>query len=124
MPGLADTRRGILDSLTAGMPGVLVTGDPREIVAPCVFVDLISLDTIGGVCGAWTGELIVYAVGTPDADAVGAGILEDLADRILTVVGQDLISLRGQLMELAGGVIVPVYAVTLATVVELVPLGV
>lgn len=117
MPGLADTRRGILDLIAAGLPDVLVVGDPRQAVPPCVFVDLITINGTLTDCSL-TGEILIWVLASPDPDAIGAAQMDALADQILALDLMGPPTTAGRLLILPGGVEVPGYTLTLPVTVE------
>ena len=98
MPTISEVRGQLVTVLAAAVtdPDVAVTGDPRELVPPCVFVDLVSFTDRLAMGTSWSGSCTVHVIAPPDPDQLGIDRLDQLAETCLTALGSDVTALAGQ----------------------------
>jgi hypothetical protein len=113
MPTIPEVRADLVGKLAANVSGVTVTGDPRQLVPPCVFVDLVQLTERLAMGTSWTGSAVVHIIAPADPDQVGIDWLDAIAQDCLAVLGSDVTSLAGQpFVGLPGTTGLPEYALT------------
>jgi hypothetical protein len=124
MVDIAGTRSGLVAALTAaftdaGMTDVAVTGDPRQIVPPCVFVDMLTLEARQSRC-VWSGTCMVHLIAPPDPDAAGLEWLDELAGVAMAALEPVVTDLTGQpFTGLPGTVGLPEYGLSVNVTVAL-----
>lgn len=98
----------------AGIDGVTVTGDARELVTPFVFVDLATTGARQAM-RSWSCTVDLHAVVNPDFDAAGADLLGDLLGALLTGHAARVTSWTGTAFtDWPGSFGLPEYRLTLA----------
>jgi hypothetical protein len=123
MAGLGDTRAQLMQRISGAMsdagadPAIGVTGDPRQIVAPCVFVDLIEL-TERQAMRSWNGAINVHVIAAPDPDQQAIDTLDTLAGVILTALTAEVESVSPAVFYVPGGTALPEYVLNIGTSVD------
>jgi hypothetical protein len=124
MVDIAGTRAGLVAALEAaftdaGRGDVAVTGDPRQIVPPCVFVDMLTLESRESRC-VWSGTCTVHLIAPPDPDAAGLEWLDELAGIAMAALEPVVTDLTGQpFTGIPGTVGLPEYGLTVSVTVAL-----
>jgi hypothetical protein len=123
MASLGDTRAHLIQRITGVLadagtdPSVAVTGDPRQIVAPCVFIDLIEL-TARQAMRSWNGTINVHVIAAPDPDQQAIDTLDTLTGVILSALTVEIESVSPAVFYVPGGTALPEYVLGVGTSVD------